>query len=126
MIIDGVNSHCDPWVLRDLARQGVYITFIVANTSHLSQMMDQNPNQQCQAYLRKLRNEHLFKTMGATPSRVDIVSFLVKAAKLALTPKNFAAAWKRVGFRPWNPARLTSGEGSLQYHGTLFRDKLSS
>ena len=78
-------------------------------------MMDQQPNHRTQTIFRNLKNEWLYSNLSGSLSRKEIVTFLMTAAKSALTPQNFLAAWKNVGMRPWNPSKLTFG-GSLQYY----------
>ena len=93
--------------MEELAALGVYLMFLVPNTSHISQMMHMNPNARTQALFREQKTEYMYNNLNSSPNRRDLVAFLIKAARDALTPRNFAAAWKRVGILPWDPSKLS-------------------
>lgn len=104
LIMDNLGAHRDLEACRILLSSQIYGWFIPANSSHLTQPLDNVP-------FAELKKQWYVELASGGPFQRDnrSISFLEKALRVlknTLKPRTIVAGFRRTGIFPWNPILL--------------------
>ncbi len=102
LIVDGHGSHTTDDFIAECFLNNVYLLFLPAHTSHVTQPLDLG----CFSALKTAYRRQLCDFVALTDAaRVDkplFLQFYAEARKAAFTVKNISAGWKATGLYPCN------------------------
>ena len=111
LILDGCRVHLAFEALEALARVGVEVFLLPANTTHITQQLDVALFKPFKADFREamfelVRTWDLANNKGARVDPWDIVSCIAKAEEKSFIPSKIKFAFETTGVEPWDPSRL--------------------
>jgi len=111
LILDGCRVHLTFEALEALARVGVEVFLLPANTTHITQQLDVALFKPLkadfwEAMFELVRTWDLAKNKGARVDPWDIVSCIAKAGEKSFIPSKITFAVETTGVEPWDPARI--------------------
>lgn len=106
LVLDGHGSHCTDDFLYECFKAGIYLLFLPAHSSHITQPLDLavfGPLKQ--AYRRNL--QQLEGYTAANPiGKAQFLELYAKARRQALSPQNIKAGWRATGLSPFCSNRV--------------------
>jgi hypothetical protein len=95
-------------MIKSFLEKGLYMFFLVPNTSSEMQMMDQAPNREHERSYNRKVEQWIAGHKSEKLSKPIAVGLFVEAAHEVLTEGNFRAGWKKVGMDPWDPSVINT------------------
>lgn len=104
---DQLQSHRQVEVVRAALKYGVFLWWLVANTSHFLQVLDDKCFAILKRYLPILSEEKIIRALlTSQPTRDCVLQAAYEAERIAFTPTTIKASFKSVGLAPFDRKRV--------------------